>query len=221
MTNIMYRIIASGLLLSFMSLQAFAQSRHKAGEFDYYTMALSWSPTYCDTRRNNKPEQQCDGQRPYAFVLHGLWPQYNRGWPSFCRARNRWVPNDIIKSMLDIMPSKRLIIHQWRKHGVCSGVDTKTFFELSRQAFNSIKIPERYTSPQNTILISPSDVENDFLKANPKLKADMISIQCGRGRRLREVRICFNRDLKLTPCGANENQRRLCRRDKIVMPPVR
>lgn len=196
-------------------------NRHKAGVFDYYTMALSWSPTYCRTRQSGRFEPQCDGPRPYAFVLHGLWPQYNSGWPSFCRVRDNWVPEPVVKSMLDIMPSKRLIIHQWRKHGVCSGLGPDAFFALSRQAFEAIKIPERYLEPTKPIVISPNEVERDFLKTNASLKPDMIAVVCSRRRRLREIRICFDRDLKPTQCSANENQRRLCRIDQVVMPPVR
>lgn len=195
--------------------------RHSAGQFDYYTIAMSWSPTYCATRRGGRFDPQCDGRRPYAFVLHGLWPQYNRGWPQNCYVEDNWVPNHIIKSMLDIMPSKRLVIHQWKKHGVCSGLGPEAFFALSRKAFETIKIPARYISPSKPIVISPSEIENDFLKTNNKLKADMISISCGRGKRLREIRICFDKNLNLTQCGVNENQRKLCRLDKVVMPPVR
>ena len=48
----------------------------------------------------------------------------------------------------------------------------------------------------------------------------MISIACGRNKRLREVRICFSKDLELRSCGTNETQQKLCRLDKIIMPPV-
>lgn len=199
-----------------------ARSQHKAGDFAYYTMALSWSPTYCSNLRTERFEPQCDGTRRYAFVLHGLWPQYERGWPSYCRVRNTWVPEEVIRSMLDIMPSKRLVIHQWRKHGVCSGLDVNAFFALSRKAFQAIKIPARYISPQKPIMITPKEIEADFLKTNDNLTSDMIAVSCGRRKRLRELRICFDKKLNPTACGLNENQRKLCRTtDRLVMPPVR
>jgi ribonuclease T2 len=68
--------------------------------------------------------------------------------------------------------------------------------------------------------VSPEEVEREFLKANPQLKADMISVDC-KDRRLRELRICFTRDLKLKSCGVNETQQKLCSAEKLIMPPTR
>ena len=48
---------------------------HEAGSFDYYALSLSWSPTYCADKGARDGGPQCNGPRPYAFVLHGLWPQ--------------------------------------------------------------------------------------------------------------------------------------------------
>ena len=200
-----------------------ASAEERPGDFDYYSMALSWSPSYCATRaRNRRPnEPQCASERLFAFVLHGLWPQYERGWPQFCETGKRpWVPNEVIREMLDIMPSKRLIIHQYRKHGVCSGLDPAAYFRVSRQAYEQISIPARFQTPQDYQTVSPEELEREFLNANPALTAEMINIDC-KDRRLRELRICFTRDLKFKACGPNEQQKKLCSARRIVMPPVR
>jgi ribonuclease T2 len=197
------------------------RSGQEAGEFDYYVMALSWSPTYCADagQRDNGP--QCSGQRPYAFVLHGLWPQYNRGWPQFCETQDRpWVPESTIGNMLDIMPSKKLIINEYKKHGTCTGMSPAAYFDTARKLYDSIKIPERYRLPDQPLQVSPGEVVKDFTAANPALKPEMIAVSCG-GRRLKELRVCFSRDLKPQACGQNENAERLCSRDEVVMPPVR
>src|SRR5262245_17781418 len=82
--------LALGLLVA-LSASAHAQSYgdrrggDRPGDFDYYVMALSWSPTYCADIGPRDGEPQCNGPRPYAFVLHGLWPQHDRGWPEYCR----------------------------------------------------------------------------------------------------------------------------------------
>lgn len=198
-----------------------AHAEDRPGEFDYYTLALSWSPTYCESAGRRDRGPQCSGERPYAFVLHGLWPQYDRRWPENCRTRERpWVPQNVIDRMLDIMPSKRLIIHEYRKHGTCSGLTPVEYFDVSRRLFESITIPEQYRLPEKPLSVSPDEVERAFLQANPDMDASMISISC-RDRRLGELRICFSRDLKLTACGVNENQAKLCSRDRLIMPPVR
>ncbi|MGI9386200.1 MAG: ribonuclease T2 family protein [Methyloligellaceae bacterium] len=192
------------------------------GKFDYYVLALSWSPTYCEAGGRKRRDPQCTAQRPYAFVLHGLWPQYAKGWPDNCSiGRKPWFPRVLIDAMLDIMPSPGLVIQQYRKHGTCSGLSPEAYYELSRKLYDTIQVPARYLNPDRRILVSPKEIEDDFLKTNHAIKPDMISVSCGRGKRLREIRICFSKDGNLTPCGHNENQAKLCRLDKIVMPPVR
>lgn len=197
------------------------KSAHKAGRFDYYNLVLSWSPSYCETGGDQRRDPQCLSSRPYAFVLHGLWPQYKKGWPESCPTRkNSWVSKELISKMLDIMPSKGLIIHEYKKHGTCSGLSPENYYKASRILFKSVKIPPRYIAPEKPMLISPKEIENDFLIANPKMKPEMISIVCGK-RRLREIRICYTRKGHLTACGQNENQAKLCRLPKVYLPPVR
>lgn len=198
------------------------------GEFDYYTLVLSWSPTYCEEKRQTKRrnDPQCSARRPYAFIVHGFWPQYElaRGrnrWPSACDTGKRpWIPRNVINEMLDIMPSKGLIIHEYREHGTCSGLAPGDYFSLARKAYDAIRIPRRFQKLDDYLSISPAQIEKEFLDANPDLRPDMISIDC-KSRRLRELRICFTRGLELRDCGPNEHQPRLCSSPKIVMPPVR
>jgi ribonuclease T2 len=198
---------------------------NSAGQFDYYSLVMSWSPTHCSTPEGEDDTQQCsrrDGRR-YAFVLHGLWPQYERGYPESCRTRDRpFVPQPVIDDMLDVMPSKGLIIHQYRKHGTCSGLDPDDYFNLARRLFQSIRIPDRFVNPFEPQSLSPEQLIADLVNSNPQLKPDMVAVACGGpGNRLKEVRICFTREGKLRSCGANEVERRLCRGDRFSVPPVR
>ena len=221
------KLALAGLLLVALLIAApidpsGARSSDRAGQFDYYALVLSWSPSYCATRRHGRRDPQCESGRPYAFVMHGLWPQYKRGYPEFCRMKSRpWVPKKVISDMLDIMPSPGLIIHQYKKHGTCAGMSARAYFTQARQFFDKIIIPKRYVGPFETILVSPQEIEKDFLTANPKMNADMISVSCGRRGRLRELSICFSKEGELRACGVNENQKRLCKRSKIILPPVR
>ena len=87
---------------------------------------------------NGRYDPQCHGRerRPYAFVLHGLWPQFEQRWPEFCRtSESTFVPEAVAQRMLDIMPSKRLIFHEYRKHGTCSGLGVDGYFDLSRRLY--------------------------------------------------------------------------------------
>lgn len=198
---------------------------HVAGKFDYYTLVMSWSPTHCVTAQEGRDEAQCarvDGQR-YGFVLHGLWPQYERGFPEHCpTGRRPFVPEPVISSMLDIMPARGLVIHEYKLHGTCSGLDPAGYYRLSRQLFSSVRVPERFNNPFEMQYMSPREVEVEFMRANPWLREDMIAVTCGGpGNRLRDVRVCFGPDGRGRACGANEDQRKLCRANELHVPPVR
>ena len=202
-----------------------APGRNEAGRFDYYALVLSWSPTYCASPQRADRDPQCDrsASRVYAFVLHGLWPQHERGWPQDCRTRERpFVPRATIDRMLDIMPSQRLVIHEYRKHGTCSGLSPDAYYDYARKLFAKVVVPPRYVRPNAAFFVSPGELRNDFVAANPGLADDMVAVACNRsGARLREVRICFSREGELRSCGRNEEQRRLCSQARMYVPPVR
>jgi ribonuclease T2 len=194
------------------------------GRFDYYALVLSWSPTHCATAE--RPDAtQCnrrDGRR-FSFVLHGLWPQYERGFPDSCPTRDRpFVPNSTIDRIMDVMPSRGLVIHEYRKHGVCSGLGPDAYFGLARKLFSNIKIPQRFVGPTNNQMIDTRAVIGEFVGANPGLRPQMLAVSCGGpGNRLREIRICFSREGQFRECGTNENQTRLCSAPRVFVPPVR
>lgn len=215
------RFLPAALLSAFVLLAAgpAAAQRDVPGKFDFYVLSLSWSPTYCESQgRDADRDPQCSRARPYAFVVHGLWPQYERGFPADCVRPAPYVPNPVVNAMLDIMPSKKLIIHEWRKHGTCSGLGPKGYFEQIRQARERVKIPAEFVRLNAYRMVAPADLEAAFREANPGLKPDMMGVDCD-SRRLREVRICMNRDLSFRSCA--EVDRRSCRLNKMVMPPVR
>ncbi len=196
------------------------------GVFDYYLLSLSWSPTFCAEQDDRgRANEQCGPRaRPYAFVLHGLWPQYNRGWPQDCRSPDRgFVPRPVARRMLDIMPSEQLVFHEYRKHGTCSGLGVDGYFDLARQLYERVRIPQRFVGLKDQrLFVSPDEVVREFVRSNPGLKPDMLAISCGGpGNRLKEVRVCFDKGGEFRACGANENQRRLCDAARMYVPPVR
>jgi ribonuclease T2 len=202
-----------------------SEREDQAGVFDYYLLALSWSPTYCADVGDSRRDPQCTrAGRPYAFVLHGLWPQFERGWPRNCRSSDRgYVPGPVAERMLDIMPSKRLVFHEYRTHGTCSGLGVDGYFDLARKLHDKVKIPRKFVGLiDERMMISPSELVREFLAVNPELKPDMIVVQCGgAGNRLKEVRICFDKGGAFRACGRNENQGRLCSAERMYVPPVR
>jgi len=104
--------------------------QNDAGQFDFYVLSLSWSPSFCaaaaEREGGHAPTPQC-GARPYSFVVHGLWPQYDRGFPEYCQVPAPRLDRGIVSSMLDLMPAPRLIFHEWDRHGTCSGLSPRAY----------------------------------------------------------------------------------------------
>ncbi len=185
--------------------------------FDFYVLALSWSPSFCATKKQDS-KYQCGGKRFFSFIVHGLWPQYEKGWPADCKTNQRKVQNGLAQSMLDIMPGQGLIRHQWSKHGTCSGLGQRAYFAKVRDAYDKIRFPARFRLNDKYLNVSPAEVERAFQLENPGLEDNAIAVTCHK-RRLREVRICFSKSLEFRACA--EVDRNSCRKSKITMPPVR
>src|SRR5580765_860298 len=202
---------------------ASAQDRRQnaPGEFDFYVLSLSWSPSFCEQASERgsggRSQIQCGG-RPYSFVVHGLWPQYERGFPDYCQRPSPRLDRNIVSSMLDLMPAPGLIFNEWDKHGTCAGLGARAYFENVRKARAAVKIPEEFLQLTQQKTIAPDDLEEAFIKVNPGLSRSAISVTCT-SRRLSEVRVCLSKDMQFRAC--EENDRRACRRDEVVMPPVR
>lgn len=190
----------------------------KGSGFDFYVLALSWSPSYCEAEGERANPQQCDSGRPYGFIVHGLWPQFEKGYPEFCVDDPEWVKSDIEDGLLDIMPSRGLIRHQWRKHGTCAGLSQDDYFTTLRSAHDRVQIPDIAASDGSYRTMSPENVEAAFKSSNPELQSEHFAVTCDR-RRLREVRICMTVDLQYRSCP--QVTRRACRRSNIVVPPSR
>lgn len=189
------------------------------GRFDFYVLSLSWSPSFCAAaaERNRSAGPQC-GARPYSFVVHGLWPQFEHGFPENCEVPAPRIGRDEVSAMLDLMPAPHLIYNEWDKHGTCSGLAPHAYFETVRKARATVKIPPEYVDLKQPLAVTPAAVEDAFIKANPGLSPTGMAVGCDR-KRLTEIRICLTKDLKFRDCP--QVSRRSCRRDQVTMPPLR
>lgn len=221
MVRILCRLAMVAVVVSLTVSSTPAQDRrqNQPGQFDFYVLALSWSPSFCEAagERGTPPQQQC-GARPYSFVVHGLWPQYEKGFPEFCQVPAPRLDRNIVASMLDLMPSARLIFNGWDKHGTCSGSSANAYFENVRKVRALVKIPDAYIDLKESLTVTAEEVEEAFIHSNSGLTRDAIAVTCDR-RRLGEVRICLGKDFKFRSCP--DVDARACRRENIVMPPVR
>src|SRR3984893_15814538 len=205
------RILISAGLIAFAALTglaaggtASAQDRRQnaPGEVDFYVLSLSWSPSFCEeaSERGNegRSQAQCGG-RPFSFVVHGLWPQYEHGFPDYCLRPSPRLDRNIMTSMLDEMPAPGLIFNEWDKHGTCSGLPARGYFETIRKARSAVKIPPEYLQLSEPKTVAPDEIEDAFIKANPGLSTSAIAVTCNKNR-LSEVRICMSKDLQFRSC---------------------
>jgi ribonuclease T2 len=171
-----------------------------AGDFDYYVLSLSWSPTWCALEGDARGSPECD--LGLGWVLHGLWPQYEDGWPSYCHTRAADPTRADTAAMEDIMGSSGLAWYEWQKHGRCSGLTSDAYFAAARQAYASVRLPEIFRLLDHAVTLPASVVEDAFLEANPGWSGDMLTVTCKSGR-IQEARLCLTRDLDPRRCGAD------------------
>jgi ribonuclease T2 len=214
------------LLVLFVSAPAFAQGSSSerrggaAGECDFYVLAWSWSPGFCKAGGgDDKGRDQCQSGTGLGFVVHGLWPQFERGFPTECSPANRSPSRIAMEAARGVYPDEGLARYEWRKHGTCSGLSPSDYFSAVKSARERVVIPPGLTAPRTDQTFAPLDLERAFAAANAGLRPDMMSVEC-RGAVLQEVRICMTKDLRdFRTCP--EVNRRGCRVRDMAVPAVR
>jgi len=203
---------AAGLLaavLCLVALAAPAEARHRGarspaaresgarpGEFDYYLLSLSWSPTYCLTHAGDRDE--C-GDRGYGLILHGLWPQFEAGgFPEDCPA----PPLDAAarRQGATLFPSENLLRHEWQRHGSCSGLTATDYLRTADRAVAQLLVPPELSAPRTALHFTAGELARRIRAANPQLPAGGLRIACSRDA-LNEIRVCLTRSLQFRECG--------------------
>jgi ribonuclease T2 len=175
------------------------KNRREAGNFDYYVMALSWSPDYCN-QNGDRDTQQCGVGRQLGFVLHGLWPQFTRGYPQNCSQ----VPLSaaVQTQFSGLYPSEKLFEHEWEKHGTCSGLSPEDYLNLSKKLKDGLRLPSAYQRPAQPFRTTIDDLQSAFSQSNNGFSGDSFAPNCsGGGRFLKELFVCYDKDGKPTACS--------------------
>ena len=187
------------------------------GDFDYYLLALSWSPNWCALQGEAEGSEQCDPGAGFGWILHGLWPQHEAGWPEWCESDFAGPSRRETAAMADVAGSGGLAWHAWEKHGTCSGLSPGDYFDLAREAFGEVAIPRGFGQLTEAARVPARAVDEAFLRANPELAPDGITVTCREGH-VQEVRLCLTRDLEPRRCG--EDAIRDCALGDAVLEPI-
>ena len=195
-----------------------AHAQDEAGDFDYYVLSLSWSPNWCTLEGDARNSPQCDTSLDHGWILHGLWPQYEEGWPQDCFSSHSPPSRGQTNDMADIMGTSGLAWHQWNKHGTCSGLASGDYFALARFAYEEVTRPQILRDLDRAVTLPARLIEEAFLRDNPQLSSNGITVTCKQGY-IQEARICLSRDLEPRTCGVDVI--RDCSLEDAAFDPIR
>jgi len=213
------------LVLDFSLLQSKAQSQNKPNDFEFYVLALSWQPAFCETKADKHyAECECETDKSFDaknFTLHGLWPsssadvEHNYGYCGVDEEKisldkkHKWsdLPANIIskpiKQELEVyMPGSKsdLYKHEWFKHGVCTGLSADNYFKLMldlEKQFTTTKFNQFIASKVGQI-ITRQEVYKQFEQEFGKGTGTALSISCTKVKGvelLTEIQISLVKDI--------------------------
>jgi ribonuclease T2 len=212
----MKKIIA-GMLLSLCIVSAASARKHKhheftgSGGFDYYLLALSWAPHYCASHPGDH-SRECTAHA--AFVLHGLWPQSENVAPPMDCGEASPPSSATVDHMLNFMPSRGLIQHEWSKHGTCSGLSADAYFQNVERAFTGVRVPEAYLTLSHEAQVKVRDLEQNFAVEN-HAPGDAFRTSC-HGGELVGIEICLDKNLKYRACTRSARE---CPGEEVMVRP--
>jgi ribonuclease T2 len=142
------------------SVSSTNNSMRSKESFDFYLMALSLHPAFCEDGNAKKRDCQLataadNARRP--LVIHGLWPENRRAesYPRDCEGPRRDLSRSLRSELEQWMPGtvSGLHNHEWAKHGTCSGLSAEEYFR------HSIELTERANSALAKVLLANIDSE--------------------------------------------------------------
>lgn len=175
-----------------------AAQQQASGDFDYYLLALSWAPNFCAT--HSGPASECGVGRHVAFVVHGLWPQGERGRLDEHCQHTPPVAAEVVRYALNFYPDAGLVQHEWQCHGVYSGLSAREYFTAVGRVYQSLKIPAEVSNVAADTQMRAAALTREFEQVNAAPAGSFVT-SCHDGE-LVAVEACFTKDLKLRTCSA-------------------
>lgn len=192
--------------------------QYKAGDFDYYVLSLSWQSAFCEINQQ-KPEcqKQVDGDYSATnFTLHGLWP--NRSGDkkhryAYCEVgasamrldkKGHWCDQKAVyvdPELAEKMPGVQscLQMHEWVKHGSCSGLSMDKYFNVSLDLMDDIASTQLATMIRENIgrTISRKELLAVWKREFPATKNSLVP-RCrkiGNQSYLTEIRVTLKKNM--------------------------
>src|SRR5258707_207961 len=122
-SSISLGLLAFAALAGAGTISAQDRRQNAPGEFDFYVLSLSWSPSFCEAASERggggRSQIQCGG-RGFFFRVAGVWPPYEHGLSGYFQRPAPPLDPNIMSSMLGLMPAPGLIFAAWGNPATCS-----------------------------------------------------------------------------------------------------
>ena len=165
-----------------------------------YLLALSWQPSFCETKPS---KSECKSQTAQRFdatnlVLHGLWPQPRQN--IYCNVSNNIIGLDKDNRWSELPPinlseatrnelavkmpgyASALHLHEWYKHGTCYSDSPEEYFQESIALLDQVnKSSVRDLFVRNIgNSLSSNEIRNQFDEAFNDGAGSKVQVQCKR-----------------------------------------
>ncbi len=171
---------------------------------DEYLLALSWSPNFC-AGANGRPGSafQCELNK-FGWVVHGLWPNSSKArqvsdQPAYCAAAAP-ISQATYRKYLCLVPGVKLMSHEWAKHGTCAFKTPESYFAQAQALHAKLQLPDPVDLAKISKPFTAGQLRAAFASRNPGLNANSVVVDVDRKQRLREVRICYDKQYRYAVC---------------------
>ncbi|MBN1876626.1 MAG: hypothetical protein JXA33_20540 [Anaerolineae bacterium] len=193
------------------------------GDFDYYVLALSWQPAFCETESDKTECVTQSGSRydAHNFALHGLWPNleddpnHTLGYCDVTKAVIRqdqasdWcalpqlsLSETVWTELTTFMPGTASCLqnHEWYKHGTCTGMSAEAYFALSNhltELFSQTAFDD-YVANQAGSTVNRNELLDLFAREFGSEARNYLSLRCSKVEGvslLTEIQVILKKDI--------------------------
>ncbi len=180
-----------------------------AGHFDYYVLALTWLPAFCeqhpDLAECSFATHSSDAFAARHLILHGLWPnqsndsQHGYGFcgvspdiksldqsHQWCQMPNPGLSQAALSGLTAVMPGANpqscLEWHEWYRHGSCSGYPPDEFFGRAGALVKAVAQSSfgNFLAEHTGQTVALADLAKAFEADYGPGSADDVGFQCSR-----------------------------------------
>ncbi|XP_020295007.1 ribonuclease Oy [Pseudomyrmex gracilis] len=212
--------------------------RQTSNEFDILIFTQRWPLTACFVWKENSADHTCSLPKHDEWTIHGIWPtKYHTLGPQYC---NKSLPfntdaiapleSQLKENWLDIQNGSDPYAfwkHEWNKHGTCAisvkGISNEfDYFKEGLdllQTYNMIDVLAKAN-----VLPGEKYAVDQIMAAVEKILGKTSQVMCAKDRKtgesyVLEIRICFDKTLRLTDCnGVYEFPTNCDRTEPIIYP---